>query len=109
MLGGSVKLEILQFKVEFVAQEVLNSLSIYFVEFRDDTGGNESMFQSKPDFFAIREDELVEVVEYELQGFRIGLVELDYLADAAGIEGFVFDIAEVAKYLLNFLLHLLSS
>lgn len=67
------------------------------------------MFKSESDFLAIGENELIEVVEYELKWFRITLVELNYLTNATGIKRLVFDIAEVAKYFLNFLLHLLSS
>lgn len=63
------------------------------------------MFESKANLFAIGEDELIEVVEYELQGLWIGLIYLNDLRDAACVEGLILDIAEIAEYLLYLVLH----
>jgi hypothetical protein len=66
------------------------------------------MLKPKSYFFAIGKNEVIQIVEYELQRLRIALINFDDLADTASIEGFVFDVTEVAKNLLNFLLHVKS-
>jgi hypothetical protein len=48
---------------------------------------------------------LVQVKQYEFQGFWVGFVDFDDLGDAARVEGLVFYVAEVAKNLLDFILH----
>lgn len=63
------------------------------------------MLESQSDLFAAAEDKLIEVVENELKGFRVALVDLYNLADAACIEGFIFYVAKIAEDLLDFLLH----
>jgi hypothetical protein len=45
----------------------LDALRIYFIEFGDEAGGDESVLESESDFLAVGEDELVEVVEYEFE------------------------------------------
>lgn len=98
-------MEIFQFKVELIFHEISDSLRVYFVEFGDKGSSDESMFESQSDLFAAAEDKLIEVVENELKGFRVALVDLYNLADAACIEGFIFYVAKIAEDLLDFLLH----
>ena len=62
------------------------------------------MLHPKFNFFCRSEDQLVEVVEDEFEGLGVALVDFDDLADAAGVEGLVFDAAEVAENLLNLFL-----
>ena len=63
------------------------------------------MFKPESYLFAIGEDELIQIIEYELQRLGIALINFDDLTYATRIEGLVFDVTEVAKNLLNFLLH----
>ena len=99
-------MKILEFEVQAILHKLLYSLHVYLVEFGDNTGADEAVLQSKSGFLAIGEDELVEVIEDELERFGVGLIDLDHLRDAAGVEGFVFDATEVTKYFLDFVLHL---
>ena len=88
-----------------ILYKVLNSLGINSIEFGDDAGSDEPMFESEPHFLAIVEDELIQIIEYKLEWLWVALINLDNLAYAASIEGFVFDVTEVAKNFLYFLLH----
>lgn len=105
-LRAVIELKVLKFKVKFILNELLDALHVGLVKFRYQTGADESMFESEPDFLAIGEDELVEVVEYKLEGLWVGLVDLDDLRDAAGVEGLVLDVAEVTKDFLDLVLHM---
>ena len=67
------------------------------------------MFETETHFLASGEDELVEVVEDELEGLWVALVELDDLANAAGVERLVLYVTEVTENLLDFLLHEIAS
>ena len=67
------------------------------------------MLKSESDFFAIGEDKLIEVKEDEFKGFRVALIRLYDLSDAAGIEGLVLDVLEEPEEFLDFVLHELSS
>jgi hypothetical protein len=60
-----VQLKILKLEIEFILHKITNSFGIDFVEFADERGGDESMFESESDIFDIAEDELVEIVENE--------------------------------------------
>lgn len=62
-----VKLKVLKFKVLLILNEFFDSLHINLVKLRDETSTDESMFESKSYFLAIGEDELVEIVKYELE------------------------------------------
>ena len=50
-----------------ILYKVLNSLGINSIEFGDDAGSDEPMFESEPHFLAIVEDELIQIIEYELE------------------------------------------
>lgn len=60
-------MKVFEFEVEFIEHELLDALCIYFIEFGDEAGGDESVFESESDFLAVGEDELIEVVEYEFE------------------------------------------
>ena len=105
-LGGvGIELKSLEFEVEVVVHELTNSMDVDAVELGDEGGGDESVLESKTDVFAGTEDELVEVVEDELEGLWVALVDFDYLADAARVEGLILDVPEVTEDLLYLLLH----
>lgn len=80
-------------------------MRINSVEFRNDAGSYKSMFKSESYLLASWKDELVQIVKNEFERFGVALVYFDDLTDATSIKGFVFDIAEVAKNLLDFFLH----
>jgi hypothetical protein len=104
-VGLAVELKAFEFEVELVFEEVFDALYVYFVEFGDEAGGDEAVFESEAYVLGGGEDELVEVVEDEFEGFGVGFVDLDDLRDAAGVEGLVLYVTEVAEYLLDFVLH----
>lgn len=80
-------------------------MHIDLIKLGDETGADESVLEAQSDFFAIGKDELIQVKQYEFQGFWVGFVDFDDLRDAAGVEGLVFYVAEVTKNLLDFILH----
>ena len=101
----SIKLEIFKFKIELVLEKFFDTLWVDLVEFGNQTCGDESVFESKSRLFAMSKNQLVQVVENKLEGLGVFLEDLYDLTDAGSVEWFVFDIAEVTKNLLDFLLH----
>ena len=63
------------------------------------------MFEPQPLVFAIREDEMVQIVKDEFQRFWVGLVNLYDLGYAACIKRLIFYVAKITKYFFNFILH----
>jgi hypothetical protein len=63
------------------------------------------VLQSQTHLLATGEDELVEVVEDKFERLRVCLVDLDYLRDAARVEGLVLDVSEVAEDFFDLVLH----
>lgn len=78
---------------------------VYLIKFGDETSSDETMFKSESYFLATGEDELIKIVEYEFERLGIRLIDFNDLRNTASIEGLIFDVAEVAEYLLYFALH----
>ena len=100
-----VELEMLKFKIEWVLHKEFDVVVVDLRQFPHEGSGNKSVFKPQPYFLAVAEDEVIEVVEDEFQRLGVVLVDLNQLADAAGVEGFIFDASEVPEDLLYFLLH----
>lgn len=101
-----VKLEMLKFKIEGVIHKELNVGIVDLGQFPHEGSSNETVLEPKAYFLTVAEDEVIEVVEDELQRLGVVLVDLNQLANAAGVEGFVFDAPEVSEDFLYLLLHL---
>lgn len=62
-----IELKTLKFKIELIFNKLFHPLHIDFIEFRNETSTDESVFEAQSDFFAIGEDELIQIVENELE------------------------------------------
>jgi len=94
-----------QLKIELILHEISHPVGVNFIELGDERSSDEAMLESQPDFFATAEDELIKIVEDELEGFRVSIIDLYNLADATGVEGLILYVAKIAENLLYFLLH----
>jgi hypothetical protein len=52
-LNAIVELKTLEFEVEFILNELLDSLYVYLVEFGDNASADETMLESESHLFAI--------------------------------------------------------
>lgn len=94
-----------QLEIELILHEISHPVGVNFIELGDERSSDEAMLESQPDFFATAEDELIKIVEDELEGFRVSIIDLYNLTDATGVEGLILYVAKIAENLLYFLLH----